>query len=243
MRDPVDLRGLPASIPSGVPVLDGGVAVVLVEDHRMFAQALSQALQEQGIHVVESVTSVAEARRAVRERSPDVVVIDYLLPDGDGIEGARLVRATAPTIPVIMLTGAGDDRVLVQAMNAGCAGYLTKDQHIQDLAAAIRAARAGATLISPSTLHRLSRQLGGGVPWVGSELSAREVEILHLVAEGLLNKQIAQRVQLSVHTVRNHVHSVISKLGGHSKLEAVAIAQREGILQVSRRRAATPVQW
>jgi DNA-binding NarL/FixJ family response regulator len=227
---------------SCVPSLDA-VTVILVEDHQMFAQALSQALQEQGIHVMETVASLAEARRVVRERAPDVVVIDYLLPDGDGIEGARAVRSAAPATPVIMLTGAGDDRVLVQAMNAGCSGYLTKDQHIQDLATAIRAARAGATLISPSTLHRLSRQLGGGVPWVGSELSAREVEILHLVAEGLLNKQIAARVQLSVHTVRNHVHSVISKLGGHSKLEAVAIAQREGILQAGRPRAAAPVRW
>jgi DNA-binding NarL/FixJ family response regulator len=218
------------------------VGVILVEDHQMFAQALRQALEEQGIRVLGSVATVAEARAAVRERRPDVVVIDHLLPDGDGVAAARVVREAAPSTPVIILTGAGDDGVLVQALGAGCAGYVTKDQQIEDLAAAIRAARAGATLISPTTLHRLSRRLGGGMPWVGSDLSAREVEILHLVAEGLLNKEIADRVRLSVHTVRNHVHSVITKLGGHSKLEAVAIAQREGILKSGRARAAPPTR-
>jgi DNA-binding NarL/FixJ family response regulator len=228
--------------PAGASLPPDAVAVVLVEDHQMFAQALGQALEEEGIRVLAWVTTIAEAREVVRERPPDVVVIDYLLPDGDGVEGARLVKEANPAIAVVMLTGAGDDRVLVQAMSAGCAGYLTKDQQIEDLAAAIRAARAGATLISPTTLHRLCRQLNGGAPWVGSELSAREVEILHLVADGLLNKEIALRVKLSVHTVRNHVQSVISKLGSHSKLEAVAVAQREGILQRGRARAASPAR-
>lgn len=216
---------------------DDRISVVLVEDHRMVAEALRQALEEQGIRVVDWAPTVAEARLAIATCRPDVVVMDYLLPDGDGVEGANLVRREAPTTPVIVLTGSGDDRVLVQAMSAGCAGYLTKDQPIEDLAAAIRAARRGATLISPTTLHRLIRQLGGGAPWVGSELSAREVEVLHLVAEGRLNKEIAHRLNLSVHTVRNYVHSVITKFGAHSKLEAVAIAQREGILHPIRTRA------
>ena len=217
--------------------------VVIVEDHEMVAEALRLALEGAGIRVLAITHRVGSVKQVVAMHQPDVVLMDYSLPDGDGISAVRLVREASPPTRIVMLTGSGDERVLVQAMNAGCAGYLRKDQPIGDLAAAVRAAHNGATLISPTTIHRLIQHLGGGTPWVGAELSAREVELLHLVAAGLANKQIAHDLGISLNTVRNHVQSVISKLGGHSKLEAVAIAQREGILRQAASAGGASASW
>lgn len=220
------MTSAPTMSPAGI------VSVVIVEDHEMVAEGLRQALEASGITVLAIAHRVATVKHVVGLNQPDVVLMDYALPDGDGVSATRLVLEASPETRVIMLTGAGDNRVLVQAMTAGCAGYVRKDQPIADLVAAVRAAKNGATLISPTTLQRLIQHLGSGVPWIGSELSAREVEVLQLFAEGWANKEIARDLSLSVHTVRNHVRSVLSKLGAHSKLEAVAVAQREGILRI-----------
>lgn len=207
------------------------VTVVIIEDHVMFAETLSYALELQGIQVLGVGHRAADAARLVGEHRPDVLLLDYILPDGDGVRLASEMVQRIPSTKVVIFTGSGDNRTLVQAVAAGCAGYVTKDQRIEDLAAAVRAARDGETLISPSTLLRLVEHLGGGTPWIGSELTARELEVLQFIAEGLANKQIAQQMTLSLNTVRNHVHSVVSKLGAHSKLGALMIAQREGIVQ------------
>ena len=131
-----------------------------------------------------------------------------------------------------MLTASSDDNVLRQAIEAGCSGYLTKDHTIEELILAVRAAYNGEAVISPALLSRLvAREADRARP--GSDLTAREAEVLRLLAQGRSNPQIASALDIRLATVRNHVQSVIEKLHAHSKLEAVATATRLGIIRTS----------
>ncbi|MBV8445795.1 MAG: response regulator transcription factor, partial [Candidatus Dormibacteraeota bacterium] len=128
------------------------------------------------------------------------------------------------------LTATGDDAVLREAIDAGCSGYLTKDHTIDELVVAVRAAHRGDALISPPLLSRLLTRLGDRSR-PGSDLTARETEVLRLLAQGLSNQAISAALGIRLATVRNHVQSVIEKLQAHSKLEAVATALRMGIIR------------
>jgi DNA-binding NarL/FixJ family response regulator len=131
-----------------------------------------------------------------------------------------------------MLTASSDDNVLRQAIEAGCSGYLTKDHTIEELILAVRAAYNGEAVISPAMLSRLVAR-GTDRARPGSDLTARETEVLRLLAQGLSNRAIATSLGIRLATVRNHVQSVIEKLQAHSKLEAVATAMRLGIIRTS----------
>ena len=156
--------------------------------------------------------------------------MDYRLPDGDGVETAKTLKQEHPEAKIVMLTATGSDDVFRQAINAGCSGYLTKDQNIDQLILAVRAAHRGDALISPEMLSRLVSK-GGDRTKPGHDLTVREIEVLKLVAEGLSNAAIAKKLGIRLATVRNHVQSLISKLYAHSKLEAVATAVRSGIIR------------
>ena len=206
------------------------IRVVIVEDHRMFAQALSAALDEaDDIAVTAAVGTTREGIEAAHTTQPDVVLMDYRLPDGDGVEAARRIKAAHPDIKVVMLTAASDDSVLSQAIQAGCSGYLTKDHTVDELVLAVRAAYNGEALISPAMLSRLLERLSDRSR-PGADLTSRETEVLRLLAEGLSNQAIAAQLDIRLATVRNHVQSVIEKLHAHSKLEAVAVAMRMGLI-------------
>jgi DNA-binding NarL/FixJ family response regulator len=135
-----------------------------------------------------------------------------------------------PSSMVVMLTGAEDDRVLLGAIDAGCSGFLTKDRAASEVARAVRAAASGEALISPAQLARLLPRLSSKRTEVGTDLTRRELELLIHLARGSSNKTIAAELHLSLNTVRNYVQSVLTKLGAHSKLEAVSTAVREGII-------------
>jgi DNA-binding NarL/FixJ family response regulator len=206
------------------------IRVLIVEDHRMFAEALSAALDEaDDIAVTAAVGTTREGIEAARTTQPDVVLMDYRLPDGDGVEAARAIKADRPETKVVMLTAASDDLVLSQAIQAGCSGYLTKSHTVDELILAVRAAHNGEALISPALLSRLLDRLSDRSR-PGSDLTARETEVLRLLAEGLSNQAIAKALDIRLATVRNHVQSVIEKLHAHSKLEAVAVALRMGLI-------------
>jgi two-component system response regulator DevR len=140
------------------------------------------------------------------------------------------LRALRPGLGIVVLTASAADHVLMAAIEAGASGFLSKTRSIDEVTAAVRAAAAGESVISPEMLARLlprfQRSTGHGV----AELTDREREVLSLVAEGLSNAAIAERLIVSVHTVRNHIASMSSKLGAHSKLEALSIAVRQGLL-------------
>lgn len=214
--------------------MNGGepIRVVVVDDHAMLAQALSSVLgSEPDLRVVASAGTMADGCAAVRMHAPDVVLMDYELPDGDGAEATEIIKREVPGAHVVMVTSFTDEAVLIRAIEAGCSGFITKHRAVEEVAHAVRAAVAGEALISPSMLARLLPKLGRTSKGLGADLTQREREVLQLLAEGLSNDAIATKLVLALHTVRNYVQNVIEKLGAHSKLEAVAIAAREGIVR------------
>ncbi len=207
------------------------VRVLIVDDHLMFAESLGRLLEdEQPIHIVGAAATGAEALELCRELDPDVVLVDFQLPDMSGVEVATQVKQRSPKTMVVMLTASTDDRVLLAAIDAGCSGFLTKDRTAAEVAEAVRAAAAGEALISPAQLARLLPKLSRTHRAVGADLTDRERELLQHLAGGKTNKAIAADLHLSVNTVRNYVQSVLTKLNAHSKLEAVSTAVREGII-------------
>lgn len=207
------------------------ITVLLVDDHEMFADSVVRLLQEEaGIEVVGSVGTVAGAVELARRTTPDVVVMDHRLPDGDGITASVLVRQHRPATNVLLLTGDTDERLLVRAIEAGCSGFLTKDKAVRELVEAIRVVAGGESWVPPELITRLLPRLNRTYRGLGSDLTTRELEVLRLAAEGKTNAAIAASLHLSVNTVRNHMQNAISKLQAHSKLEAVSVAVREGII-------------
>ena len=207
------------------------VRVVIVDDHVMFAESLSRVLSDEpAIEVVGIATSGQEAMRLAGELHPTVMLIDYLLPGPDGVKVAGNIKQTHPEIFVIMLTGASDDRMILTAIDAGCSGFLTKDRATADVANAVRDVANGEALISPELLARILPKLKRTYRSVGHDLTTREHEVLQLLAVGRNSRAIADQMHLSLNTVRNYTQSILSKLSAHSKLEAVAMAVREGII-------------
>lgn len=199
----------------------------------MFAEGLARSLRDcPDIEVVGCASTGREAEERARQEVPDVVLMDFGLPDQDGARTTRAIRAAAPDVKVVMLTSLVDDSVVLSAIDAGCSGYVTKDKQVSELVEAIRAAHAGEALIAPAMLVRLLPRLRRSYQGLGSDLTVREREVLALLAEGLPNKDIAGRLVVSLNTVRTHVQNILTKLQAHSKLEAVAVAAREGIIDL-----------
>lgn len=210
------------------------IKVLIVDDHQTVAESLQHVLRgEDGIEPVGTASSVVDAVRAAAELVPDLVLMDQRLPDGKGVRAAEVIRLQRPETKVLLLTGFVDDADVVAAIEAGCSGYLTKDAPMSEVIAAIRAANAGETIIPPATLTRVLPRLTKTQRGRGWDLSPREIEVLRAMAEGLTTEEIADRLSLSVHTVRNHIQRCLSKLDAHSKLEAVTAAVREGIIELT----------
>lgn len=210
---------------------DTTVGVLIVDDHRMFSESLARLLaDEHGIAVLGVAATGADAIEMVGRLHPNVVLMDYQLPDQDGVTVTAEIRRHNPSVMVVMLTGSTEDRVLLGAIDAGCSGFLTKDRAAAEVVHAVRAAAVGEALISPALLARLLPKLNRTHRSLGEDLSEREREILGFLSRGMTNKVIAAELFLSVNTIRNHVQSVLAKLGAHSKLEAVSTAVREGII-------------
>jgi DNA-binding NarL/FixJ family response regulator len=204
------------------------VRVLLVEDHDMVAEALQLALDRaDGITVVGRASSRAEAVTGAREHEPDVVVLDRRLADGDAL--GVLAELGEGGARVLVLTGDATPSVAVQVAKAGGAGLLLKSSRLDVLESAVRDVAAGGVVFDPELLPEIFDRLTGRRP-SGGELTARERETLDLLAEGATTEEIGARLGVSRNTTRNHVQRVLGKLGARSKLEAVAVARREGLL-------------
>jgi DNA-binding NarL/FixJ family response regulator len=205
--------------------------VLIVDDHQVLASSLAMVLDaEADLSVVATAGSLEEARRLIVSSRPDVILLDHRLPDGDGVTALPELRALHPSARVVVLTASDADHVLMAAVEAGAAGFLSKSGSIEKLKTAVRAAAVGESVISPELLARLLSRMHQGGDKSGGPLTEREREVLSLVAEGLSNAAIASRLSVSIHTVRNHIASLSSKLGAHSKLEALSIAVHQGLV-------------
>lgn len=207
------------------------ITVLIVDDHKVFAEALMKVMEDAPyIDVIGTANSVEAAVASARLGKPEVILMDFDLPDGNGAEATAQIKRDLPETKVVMLTSFTDEKVLVAAIEAGCSGYVTKHKATEEVLAAVRAAHAGEALISPSMLARVLPRLHRSYRGLGSDLTPREREILTLLADGVATGAIAEALVISPHTVRNHTQSILIKLQAHSKLEAVATAVREGII-------------
>ncbi len=196
----------------------------------MVASGLASVLDaEDDLTVLARAGSVREAVAKAIELEPDVVLIDYGLPDGDGVAASRKIREIVPGAQFVMMTASLDQPVVSEAVEAGFRGFVVKSASIDELVTAVRAAGSGEAHFSPAALLALV-QAGEAPPRVVDSLTRRERELLQAIAAGHATGEIAAELYISQHTVRNHVRNILAKLDAHSKLEAVVIAAKAGVV-------------
>ena len=204
--------------------------VFLLDDHEVVRTGLKHLLESAGdIEVVGEAGTAASALARIPALKPDVAVLDARLPDGSGIEVCRQIRSSHPEIKAIILTSFDDDEALFAAIMAGAAGYVLKQVTGQDLVAAIHHVASGGSLLDPSVTAKVMERLREGAPGEPDELkslTAQERRILELVAEGLTNRQIGERLFLAEKTVKNYMSNVLSKLGLERRTQAAVFASR-----------------
>jgi two-component system response regulator DevR len=205
------------------------IRVFLLDDHEVVRRGLAELLQHEGdIEVVGESGLAQEAARRIPALRPDVAILDARLPDGNGIDVCRDVRAVDPSIKGLILTSYEDDEALFAAIMAGAAGYVLKQIRGTDLVDAVRRVAAGQSLLDPAVTARVLERIRNGVeePRELRLLTEQERRILEYVAEGLTNREIAQRMFLADKTVKNYVSSVLAKLGLERRTQAAVLATR-----------------
>ena len=207
------------------------IRVLIVDDHDVLASSLAKVLDtEPDLLVVGVAGSLKSAAALIRTTAPDVLLLDHRLPDGDGVAAIGRLRELRPSMAIIVLTASPAEHLMVAAVEAGVSGFLSKTRSLGEVTSAVRSAAVGEAVISPEMLARLLPRLGGTARVGAAALTDREREILGLIAQGLSNAAMAERLVVSVNTVRNHVANLLGKLGARTKLEALSIAIREGLL-------------
>lgn len=207
----------------------GVTRVFLLDDHEIVRRGLRELLEaEDDLHVVGEAGTAADALARIPPTRPDVAVLDIRLPDGNGVEVCREVRSRDPEIRCLMLTSFSDDEALFQAIMAGAAGYLLKQVRGTDLVTAIRNVAAGQSLLDPAITAQVLERLrkGNEEDERLAHLTPQERNILELIAEGLTNRQIAERVHLAEKTVKNYVSNLLAKLGMERRTQAAVYAAR-----------------
>jgi len=210
--------------------------VILIDDHALFRMGLYELMERRGIKVVAAVGDGQEGLKKAKELEHDLILLDVRMPNMDGLETLRRLRATGVTSPVIILSTSNDDRDVVEALRHGAQGYLLKDMDPDALVAALHSILSGKTVVAPELAAVLARYVQGSgsdrshqeaSPF--ADLTPREREILKHVAEGQSNKVIGRALGIVDGTVKLHVKSIMRKLGVHSRVEAAVIAVAKGL--------------
>jgi two-component system response regulator DevR len=205
------------------------IRVFLLDDHEVVRRGLRDLLEAEGdIVVVGESGSAKEAARILPATRPRVAVLDGRLPDGSGVEVCREVRAVDPTIQALILTSYDDDDALFAAIMAGASGYVLKQITGTDLVDAVRRVAAGQSLLDPALTQRVLERVRSGPaqPTELKELTDQERKILALIAEGMTNRQIGERLYLAEKTVKNYVSNILSKLGLERRTQAAVLAAK-----------------
>lgn len=209
----------------------GTIRVMLVDDHAVVREGLRAFLQLQpDIEVVGEAGGGAAVMEVALTARPNVVLMDLVMPDGDGIEAIKALGTAAPGARVLVLSSFADDERVFAAMQAGAAGYLLKDVEPDQLAAAIRDVHRGRPALHPDVAARLMRRAADPGGTAAEVLTRREQEVLQLVVEGFANKQIAWRLRITEKTVKTHVSSILHKLGVADRTGAAVLAIRRGLV-------------
>jgi len=219
------------------------VSLLICDDHKILTDALSMVvkLDPELEMVAPPVHTAEEAVGLAEHHLPDVVLMDIVFKGGgiSGIDATRMIKEASPATKVVIMTAHDDERLLVDAVEAGASGFLSKDEAAQEVLSAAKAAADGEVLIDPGTLTRLlaqveqEREEQRDAMTLLNDLTEREREILQLLAQGMRNDDIATQLFISPQTVQTHVRNILGKLRVHSKLEAVAFAVKHGAIQVS----------
>jgi DNA-binding NarL/FixJ family response regulator len=208
------------------------IRVLIVEDRKIFAEGLVRLLGDQPDVTVVGIADCCDAAvEMAGGLAPRVALVDHQLAGSNGLLVAQRIRSRHPDTMVVMITGSADEFLLASAIEVGCLGVLTKENGTAEVLDAIRGAARGELQVSPAQIARLVPELNRSQHPAGVMLTERQRAILSRLAEGCTNKVVALDLHLSVHTVRNYVQTILKKLGAHSKLEAVSIAIREGLIE------------
>ena len=206
--------------------------VLIVDDHEVAREGLRALLGKTVVRIVGEASSGGEAVERVAESQPDVVLLDFNLPDMNGAEACSKILERSPGTTVIVLSAFGDDGLVRAAVDAGARGYLLKDAAGLDLPDLIRRAIAGERVIDPRAAAALMRTLGPDAARPQTNLTAQEKRILELVGKGLSNPDIGAQLHLSKHTVKEYLGNAMQKLGVTSRVEAVLKADRLGLVKL-----------
>lgn len=205
------------------------IRVLIADDHSVVRQGLRMFLAlDPEIEVIAEAADGREAVRLARELTPDVVLMDLLMPGMTGISATEIIRREVPDTEVIALTSVLEDSAVFGAMRAGAIGYLLKDTQAEELCRSLKAAAAGQVQLSPSVAARLLREVG--TPAQAEPLTEREVEVLRQLAVGKSNKEIAAALNIAEKTARTHVSNILGKLGVASRTQAALYALRMGLV-------------
>jgi len=210
------------------------ISVLLVDDHEVVRQGVHAYLEAlPDISVVGEADSGFQAVLQARECVPDVVLMDLVMPEMDGIEATRRVKDVSPRSQIVVLTSYHQDEHIFPALQAGAISYLLKDVRMDELAEAVRGAARGEATLHPRVAKRVLQELRGPTyePNPFTELTEREMEVLKLIANGLTNNKIAEQLVISLSTVKGHVSNILSKLHLADRTQAAVYAWRQGIVR------------
>jgi len=203
------------------------IRVLVVDDHPMIRAGLTATIDpEPDMTVVASACTGREGLEQYRQHQPDVMLIDLKMPEMGGVEAIRTIRAEFPSAKIIVLSTYQGDEDIYRALEAGAVTYLLKDTLAEKMVGVIREVMGGGRPILPEVAQRLTGRM------FQAALTTRETEVLHLMARGMRNKEIAADLKISDETVQGHVKNILAKLSVHDRTEAVAVAVRRGIVHL-----------